>query len=65
MCKYCDGHSWENEELIGAISLYEAASASIDGKDGSIRLFVCGDDYGEDSATINYCPMCGRKLVSD
>lgn len=64
-CRYCDGYSWENDTLVSACSAYEVASAAVDGKEGVIRLFVSGDDEGDDCKPINYCPMCGRKLGSE
>ena len=34
-------------------------------KSYSLNYDNSGDEYGEGEFEINYCPMCGRKLVED
>lgn len=56
MCKYCD--EGEGIEYGGFETLY------IDKKDEELiyEATDCDGDYSETQFSINYCPMCGKKL---
>jgi len=72
MCNYCEfngGYSAEKSLMLHHYDKSEAIGligAGIQKDDGipSIATWVsttqCGYQYGFD---INYCPMCGRKLI--
>lgn len=59
MRKFCDGKSRKIENG------YTYGSAKIEKRYGiySLHFDNSGDEYGEGQFEINYCPMCGRKLV--
>ena len=58
MCECC-----EKENVFKRKPIYETEITSVF-IDVNYELGVFNDlDGGSDSAKINYCPMCGRKLV--
>lgn len=67
MCKYCEGDIWDRETLesnngieytIGDKELLLACwTPAFDGYNAECQW--------ESEIPINYCPMCGRKLVED
>ena len=61
MCEFCDGKARKIENG------YTYGNARIEKKYGiySLHFDNSGDEYGEGQFEINYCPMCGRKLVEE
>ena len=60
MCKYCEGKNVFRDTLKNEksndieLKIYEYHTT---------RCTCINDEFtGEDSISINYCPMCGRKL---
>lgn len=61
MCEFCDGKARKIENG------YTYGNARIETMYGiySLHFDNSGDEYGEGQFEINYCPMCGRKLVEE
>ena len=64
MCIYCGNrisahiiHEEQGEDWSPGVSVCVA--------DGVLRVSIEEDDYWEYAGTINYCPMCRRKLGGD
>lgn len=77
MCKYCSDliemDTWEclidkDIEVNGKrFGVLQGCIEPLPGKTGTY-IYVCvegpdGDSFIEDSIKINYCPICGEKLV--
>ena len=70
MCKYCEQKKWTREEKKYDYDFNHRVPLDYD--DGYVGLYIginkCEEYYlaavGDDEVrqTINYCPMCGRKL---
>nr|DAR47397.1 MAG TPA: Rad50 zinc hook motif [Bacteriophage sp.] len=61
MCKFCDG---KKETIENG---YTYGNAYIIKSYGYFKLCYDNscDEYGEGEFEINYCPICGRKLVEE
>lgn len=61
MCEFCDGKARKIENG------YTYGNARVEKTHGIYSLYFdnSGDEYGEGQFEINYCPMCGRKLVEE
>lgn len=61
MCEFCDRKQKRIENG------YTYGTAKIVGRHGeyyySLNYDNSGGEYGEGEFQINYCPICGRKLV--
>lgn len=62
MCEFCDGREKriENGFTYGNAHIEKNFYYSY-----SLRYDNSGDEYGEGAFEINYCPICGRKLVEE
>lgn len=58
MCKYCDG----NKKLIDKFGPYDGTELSISNNKLSLEVWADGQTAADESMSINYCPICGRKL---
>nr|DAE76882.1 MAG TPA: Rad50 zinc hook motif [Bacteriophage sp.] len=63
MCEFCDGKQKkiENGYTYGIAKIVEQYS----GNYYSLHYDNSGEEYGEGEFEINYCPICGRKLVEE
>lgn len=62
MCEYCQNHKTEKELYCDGINYWFVRKLS----DGEWYMFYRHKDfYGARGIQINYCPMCGRKLVDE
>lgn len=63
-CKYCNGYIDEGMPLCGDLVDLGDVTNIVKTRDGYEieywRNFEC-----QDSVKINFCPMCGRKLVEE
>lgn len=61
MCEFCDGKQKriENGYTYGTAKIVERHG----GYYYSLNYDNSGEEYGEGEFQINYCPICGRKLV--
>lgn len=59
-CRYCEGDVDDRNYLAEDLDLLEKTSLYIDGDNLLDVSDICGLS---ESVKINYCPMCGRKLV--
>lgn len=60
MCKYCLGDVEDRKYIAEDIELSSDISLYVDGN----NLLDMSDETGFSvSIEVNYCPMCGRKLV--
>lgn len=63
-CKYCTGDWFE-------LASGDNVTLTMDGNDGTLSVAQDWDYYndeegsGSKTISINYCPMCGRKLGDD
>ena len=62
MCEFCDGREKriENGFTYGNAHIAKNFYYSY-----SLRYDNSGDECGEGAFEINYCPICGRKLVEE
>ncbi len=62
MCEFCDGKARkiENGYTYGNPRIEKKMYGIY-----SLHFDNSGDEYGEGQFEINYCPMCGRKLVEE
>ena len=61
MCEFCDGKEKRIENGFTYGNDYITKNHL--NKSYSLNYDNSGDEYGEGEFEINYCPMCGRKLV--
>ena len=61
MCEFCDGKEKRIENGFTYGNAYITKNRL--NKSYSLNYDNSGDEYGEGEFEINYCPMCGRKLV--
>lgn len=63
MCEFCDGREKriENGFTYGNAHIVKTNY----GYTYSLRYDNSANEYGEGAFEINYCPICGRKLVED
>ena len=61
MCEFCDGKEKRIENGFTYGNAY--ITKNLLNKSYSLNYDNSGDEYGEGEFEINYCPMCGRKLV--
>ena len=61
MCEFCDGKEKRIENGFTYGNAYITKNRL--NKSYSLHYDNSGDEYGEGEFEINYCPMCGRKLV--
>ena len=61
MCEFCDGKEKRIENGFTYGNAY--ITQNLLNKSYSLYYDNSGDEYGEGEFEINYCPMCGRKLV--
>ena len=61
MCKFCDG---KNERIENGYTYGNAYIKSYRYL-YKLRYDNSCDEYGEGEFEINYCPICGRKLVEE
>ena len=61
MCRFCDGKSEKIENG------YTYGNAMIVGNTHNWHLSYdnSGNEYGSGRFDINYCPICGRKLMEE
>lgn len=63
-CEYCQNDK-KGYVLINPSWKYSGIMISINSELKFLRALYCGQSGSiEDTAHINYCPMCGRKLES-
>lgn len=62
MCDFCDGKAKriENGYTYGNARIEKSSDGIY-----SLHFDNSGDEYGDGQFEINYCPMCGRKLVEE
>ena len=63
MCEFCDGKEERIENGFTYGNAYITKNCL--NKSYSLHYDNSGDEYGEGEFEINYCPICGRKLVKD
>lgn len=61
MCEFCDGKEKRIENGFTYGNAY--ITKNLLNKSCSLHYDNSGDEYGEGEFEINYCPICGRKLV--
>ena len=61
-CKYCNGKSYHDRELIQLHQSHDFAEIVID-SDNALYISNEDIDLSINTAEISYCPMCGRKLT--
>ena len=63
MCEFCDG---KEKRIENGFTYGNAHIAKNNfGYSYSLRYDNSANEYGEGAFEINYCPVCGRKLVED
>jgi len=71
MCKYCEDKKDDNRggkfgcENGDSFSSYQSSYEFEIENNGSKTYLIVTDFKVADHVIINYCPMCGRKLVQD
>lgn len=60
MCDFCDGKA---KRIENGYTYGDARIKKSSGENYSLYFDNSGDEYGDGQFEINYCPMCGRKLV--
>lgn len=60
MCDFCDGKA---KRIENGYTYGDARIKKSSGENYSLHFDNSGDEYGDGQFEINYCPMCGRKLV--
>lgn len=71
-CPYCHNEIGKTHYALVGSNFYTSddeymeATVDINSNDKTMSLTI-GDFYGDDSEEIkiNYCPMCGRRLLSE
>lgn len=63
MCKFCDGREKRIENGFTCGNAHIAKNNF--GYSYSLHYDNSTDEYGEGTFEINYCPICGRKLVEE
>lgn len=63
MCEFCDGKEKRIENGFTYGNAYITKNRL--NKSYSLNYDNSGDEYGEGEFEINYCPICGRKLVEE
>lgn len=63
MCEFCDGRE---KRIENGFTYGNAHIAKTNfGYTYSLRYDNSANEYGEGEFEINYCPICGRKLVEE
>lgn len=63
MCEFCDGREKKIENGFTYGNAYIVKTNF--GYTYSLRYDNSANEYGEGAFEINYCPICGRKLVEE
>lgn len=65
VCKYCEGDRDDYVSFLPKLKKGCNAFVSTVGHMGQPHLVVSLRNYREGEFVINYCPMCGKKLVKE
>nr|DAR55009.1 MAG TPA: MqsA [Bacteriophage sp.] len=63
MCEFCDGKEKRIENGFTYANAYITKNQL--SRSYSIHYDNSADEYGYGAFEINYCPICGRKLVEE
>lgn len=65
MCKYCE-HENNDFVILNETTDYSGIEMALN-RQGMFRVRYYEDDsqiwFSEDAINVNFCPMCGRKII--
>jgi hypothetical protein len=63
LCRYCDGDRDDFVKPLPKLRTGFNAFISKVGHFSQPHIVITGKYYGQGEFAINYCPMCGKKLI--